>query len=150
MISITSQLAKPCGDDSALNFIYITRESYWHFTDQNPLLSHWLVSSGRRWRSHRLYLVEIRKPSETTWASNQTSKIAGCACAGNAGDVSSGQRKPLVSDPVMHPGTRHSRRMRNPQFYLSGKRPMDSYSQVILSEFLFNTPRSWTTFRQWR
>ena len=56
------------------------------------------------------------------------------------------QRKPLVSDPGMHHGTwvthvpwcmsgslnhggggkrsRHSRRMRNSQFYVSGKRPM--------------------------
>ena len=56
------------------------------------------------------------------------------------------QRKPLISDPGMHHGTcvthvpwcmsgsptcdgggkrsRHSRHMRNPQFYLSGKRPM--------------------------
>ena len=56
------------------------------------------------------------------------------------------QRKPLVSDPGMHHGTcvshvpwcmsrsltrggrgkcsRHSRRMRNPQFYVSGKRPI--------------------------
>ena len=56
------------------------------------------------------------------------------------------QRKPLVSDPSMHHGTcvyaravmhagianlrwwgkrsRHSRRLRNPQFYVSGKRPM--------------------------
>ena len=58
------------------------------------------------------------------------------------------QRKPLVSDPDMHHGTcvthvpwcmsvslnrgsggkrsRHSRRMRNQQFYVSGKRPMAS------------------------
>ena len=51
------------------------------------------------------------------------------------------QRKPLVCDPGMHHGTcvthvgiasprgcgkrsRHPRRMRNPQFYVSGKRPM--------------------------
>ena len=56
------------------------------------------------------------------------------------------QRKPVVSDPDMHHGTRvthvqwcmsesltrggrkkrfrHSRRMRNPQFYVTGKRPM--------------------------
>ena len=52
------------------------------------------------------------------------------------------QRKPLVSDPGMHhahaemhvgiaeprwrgKGSRYSRRMRNPQFYVSGKRPME-------------------------
>ena len=60
------------------------------------------------------------------------------------------QRKPLVSNPGMHHGTcvthvpwcmsgsltcggrgkrsRHSRRMRNPQFYVSGKRPMETHS----------------------
>ena len=85
------------------------------------------------------------------WASYQIRKLAGCACAENAGNVFPGhrlQRKPLVSDPDMHHGTcvthvpwcmsvslnrgrgekrsRHSRRMRNPQFYVSGKRPMDN------------------------
>ena len=74
-------------------------------------------------------------------------KNAGCACAGNAGDVFPRhrlQRKPLVSDPgihhhvpdaraVLHVGianprwrgkrSRHSRRMRNPQVYVSGKSP---------------------------
>ena len=78
--------------------------------------------------------------------SYQICKIAGCACAGNAGNVFPHhrfQRKPLVSDPgmrharaVMHVGiayprwrgkrSRHSRRMRIPQFYVSGKSPMES------------------------
>ena len=43
-----------------------------------------------------------------SWASYQIRKIAGCACAGNAGNVSPRrqfQRKPLVSDPGMHHGT---------------------------------------------
>ena len=42
------------------------------------------------------------------WASYQIRKIAGCACAGNAGNVSPHrriQRKSLVSDPGMHHGT---------------------------------------------
>ena len=42
------------------------------------------------------------------WASYQIRKIAGCACAGNAGNVFSCRRflrKPLVSDPGMHHGT---------------------------------------------
>ena len=42
------------------------------------------------------------------WASYQIRKIAGCACAGNGGNVSPRrqfQRKPLVSDPGMHHGT---------------------------------------------
>ena len=84
----------------------------------------------------------------TCWASYQIRKIAGCTCAGNAGNVSP---SPRVSDPDMHHGTcvthvpwcmpgsltssfvwsrlqgkrsRHSRPMRNPQCYLSAERPM--------------------------
>ena len=84
----------------------------------------------------------------TTWASYQIRKIAGCACAGNAGNVPPRrrlQRKTLVSDPVMHHGTcvthvpwcmsgsltscggetfpAHA----HPQLYVSGKRPMQWY-----------------------
>ena len=43
-----------------------------------------------------------------SWASYQIRKIAGGACAGNAGNVFPRrrfQRKPLVSDPGMHHGT---------------------------------------------
>ena len=46
--------------------------------------------------------------SQPAWASYQIRKIAGCACAGNAGNVFPRrrfQRKPLVSDPGMHHGT---------------------------------------------
>ena len=42
------------------------------------------------------------------WASDQIRKIAGCACAGNAGNVFPRhriQRKPRVNDPGMHHGT---------------------------------------------
>ena len=42
------------------------------------------------------------------WVSYQIRKIAGCACAGNAGNVSPRrrfQRKPIVCDPGMHHGT---------------------------------------------
>ena len=42
------------------------------------------------------------------WASYQIPKIAGCSCAGNAGNVflrCRFQRKLLVSDPGMHHGT---------------------------------------------
>ena len=45
---------------------------------------------------------------KVAWASYQIRKIAGCACAGNAGNVSPRrrfQRKPLVGDPGMHHGT---------------------------------------------
>ena len=83
------------------------------------------------------------------WASFQIRKRVGCACAGNARNVffrHRFQRKPLVSDPGMYhdkcvshvPGcmsgslsrcgggkrSRHSWLMRNPQFYVSGKRPI--------------------------
>ena len=87
-----------------------------------------------------------------TWASCQIRKIAGCACAGNAGNVFPRHRG--SSDPDMHHGTcvthvpwcmpgsltsiflwsqwrgkhsRHSRRMRKPQFYESVKRPMQTH-----------------------
>ena len=43
-----------------------------------------------------------------SWASYQIRKLAGCACAGNAGNVFPRrrfQRKLLVSDPGMHHGT---------------------------------------------
>ena len=46
--------------------------------------------------------------SSVPWASYQIRKIACCACAGNAGNVSPRrrfQRKPLVGDPGMHHGT---------------------------------------------
>ena len=42
------------------------------------------------------------------WTSYQIRKIAGCACAGNAGSVFPRrrlQRKPPISDPGMHHGT---------------------------------------------
>ena len=54
---------------------------------------------------HRHLNEESVKP---LWAFYQIRKIAGCACAGNAGDVFRRhrlQRKPLVSDPGMHHGT---------------------------------------------
>ena len=47
-------------------------------------------------------------PVHFPWASYQIRKIAGCACAGNAGNVFPRrrfQRKPIVSDPGMHHGT---------------------------------------------
>ena len=92
--------------------------------------------------------AESRRP----WATYQIRKIAGCACAGNARNVSpatAGYRSRHASRnvrdaravivPWCMPGwptsgfhwsqwrgkrSRHSRCMRNPQIYLSGKRPM--------------------------
>ena len=84
----------------------------------------------------------------TPWTSYKIRKIAGCACARNAGNVFPTTSE---SDPHMHHGTylthvpccmlgsltsgfpwcrwrgkrsRHSRCMRSPQFYVSGKRPL--------------------------
>ena len=87
-------------------------------------------------------------PRTIPWASCQIRKIAGCACAGNAGNDFpatdfKGNRKLATrhasrhvrnARAVIHVGiasprrrgkrSRYSRRMRNPQFYLSGKRPI--------------------------
>ena len=96
------------------------------------------------------------------WASYQIRKIAGCPCAGNAGNVFPPS---WVSDPDMHHDTcvthvpwcmsgsitsgflwsrwrgkrsRHSRRMRNPQFCVSRKRPMrQATSWLYLTGFCF-------------
>ena len=64
------------------------------------------------------------------WASYQIREIVGCTCTGNAGNVF-----PATARAVMHVGivnprwrgkrSRHSRRMRNPHFHVSGKRSMD-------------------------
>ena len=66
----------------------------------------------------KLHLLRPRLPHQyklfqaislvSPWASYQIRKIAGCACARNAGNVFPHcrfQRKPLVSDPGMHHGT---------------------------------------------
>ena len=53
-------------------------------------------------------LVLTRQLALCLWASYQIQKNAGCACAGNAGNVFPRhrfKRKPLVSDPGMHHGT---------------------------------------------
>ena len=59
---------------------------------------------------HELPEVRLPRPilQPYPWASYQIRKIAGCACAGNAGNVFPRrrfQRKPIVSDPGMHHGT---------------------------------------------
>ena len=53
-------------------------------------------------------MVTLLPTQHSQWASYQIRNIAGCACAGNAGNVFPRrrlQRKPLVSDPGMHHGT---------------------------------------------
>ena len=52
--------------------------------------------------------IYLRLTKNEPWASYQIRKVAGYACAGNAGNVFPTrrlQRKPLVSDPGMHHGT---------------------------------------------
>ena len=56
----------------------------------------------------RLCIKELGHDWFRSWASCHIRNIAGCACAGNAGNVFPRrrlQRKPLVSDPGMHHGT---------------------------------------------
>ena len=101
--------------------------------------------------------------TDVSWASYQIGKSAACACPGNAGNVfppptskeTAGQRSRhasrLVRDAraVMHVGianprwrgkrSRHFRRMRNPQFYVTGKRPM--------GEWLARWPPLWVAKR---
>ena len=92
----------------------------------------------------------------TPWASCQICKIAGCACAGNAGNVFPAlaiptcitARAPCTCLGSLRSGilwsrcrekrTRHSRRMRNPQFYVSSKRPIYHMSILffVTSHFL--------------
>ena len=112
----------------------------------------WYSPSNLWYRVHSLFLLAItglsHLPDFILWASCQILKIAGCACVGNAGNVFP---SPRVSHPDMHHGScethvpwcmpgsltsglllnrwrgkrsRHSRRMRKPQVYVSGKRPM--------------------------
>ena len=94
-------------------------------------------------------LIPLRRlvkcnPLAKPWAPCQIRKIAGCACAGNAGNVFSRHRGLAIPTCITArawcmPGSltssfiwswwrgkrsRHSRRMRNPQFDVPGKRPM--------------------------
>ena len=60
------------------------------------------------WHSKFVKTSSSSKQHKTPWASCQIRKIAGCACAGNAGNVFPRrrlQRKPLLSDPGMHHDT---------------------------------------------
>ena len=76
--------------------------------------SHHWWDEARRDRKQSMIGLVAGKPianwklSLRPWAYCQICKIAGCACAGNAGNVFPRrrfQRKPLVSDPGMHHGT---------------------------------------------
>ena len=66
----------------------------------------WLTSLVCKWIITDV--ITNARYSAVPWASYQIRKIAGCACAGNAGNVFPRrrfQRKPLVGDPGMHHGT---------------------------------------------
>ena len=109
------------------------------------------------WQHESTHIVMM-----SSWTSCQIREIAGCACAGMPGTFSSPLR---VSDPDMHHGTcvthvpwcmsgsltssflwsrrrlkrsRHSRRMCNLQFYVSGKRSImtstSRFLKVILTQ----------------
>ena len=118
------------------------------------------------WLSFSSYLIHLYE----VWASYQIRKIVGWACAWNAGNVFPNT---AVSDPDMHHGTcvtrvtwcmpgsltsgflwsrwwgKHSQRMHNLQFYVSGKRPMRHkistqvgyvfYSKLIFKNILKKT-----------
>ena len=79
---------------------------YWiDYSTWNPNW-YWIDKSDKIQNPPRMfgiYLVIL-----LIWASYQIRNTAGCACAGNAGNVFPRrrlQRKPLVSDPDMHHGT---------------------------------------------
>ena len=55
-----------------------------------------------------MHAIHIQSLWWLLWASYQIRKMAGCACAGNVGNIFPRrriQRKPQVSDPGMHHGT---------------------------------------------
>ena len=101
------------------------------------------------------------------WPSCQIRKIAGCACAGIAWNVSP---PPRFSDPDRHHGTcvthvplcipgsltsgffwsrwrgkrsRHSRCMRNPRFCVSGKRPIELKQSIDTSVSSIYASSTW-------
>ena len=110
--------------------------------------SHWIARNQDEWLVSIYSNQNVVYPLSRSWVSYQIRKIVYCACAGNAGNIfpaTDFKWKSLISDPGMHHGTcvthvpwcmsglltcggggkrsRHSRRMRNSQLYVSGKRP---------------------------
>ena len=82
------------------------RQNYRHFADD---VFKFILLNGNIWMSLMNSLKSVPKVwnNDIPWASYQIRKIAGCAWAGNAGNVFPRrrfQRKPLVSDPGMHHG----------------------------------------------
>ena len=108
------------------SFFYHNFQNLKQFSPSRPILLCYECGSLYRYRLHlrlRLALATERAHSASfsstrpmtginiesgLWASYQIRKIAGCACAGNAGNVSPRrriQRKTRVSDPRMHHST---------------------------------------------
>ena len=101
--------------DSSLSGKTSNRQISWSFEaarlDIIMILSLWHLPGILRALLPRCLsnLIAIGKVlTRLSWASYQIRKTAGCACAGNAGNVFPCrwlQRKPLVSDPGMHHDT---------------------------------------------
>ena len=78
----------------------------WNHRGRGNILNATSANFSARRTQHSL--AESRHVTFAAWASYQIRKIAGCACAGNAGNGFARrrfQRKLLVSDPGMHHGT---------------------------------------------
>ena len=98
----------------------------------------------------------ITGPPPVSWASYQIRKIAVCACAGNAGNVfpatgelaipactTAREARAVMHVEIANPRWqgkryRHSRCMGNPQFCVSGKRPMTELFHMLSCLFLWN------------
>ena len=91
--------------------ITFTHKHFYKYIDALRTYQQNIRSLGLFWSAALRYTRTFRSGYERTcypWASYQIRKIAGCACAGNAGNVFPRrrfQRKPIVSDPGMHHGT---------------------------------------------
>ena len=114
-----------CRHASSLSFVLgrflrkCRRATRWNITYKWSNLSQWPAASVDITTRPPCILITWRHLSKSPddivqggfssgWASYQIRKIAGCACAGNAGNIFPRrrfQRKPLVSDPGMHHGT---------------------------------------------
>ena len=141
----------------------------WNLTAKEQLLSKSNKISPRK----NLNLWPITSLQRSKWASCPIREIAGCACAGNAWIVfptTLGWRSRHASQHVRHalvvmhvgaltsgvfwsrwPGkrSRHSRRMHNPQFNVSGKRPIGPWKSQNIATYVKAdsrfAPRQWET-----
>ena len=133
---------------------YLTSVSWFSDLPLLPFSNAFTCCGSSRWLSQLgLILVKISKLPKwfRQWASYQMRKITGCSCAGNAGNLfpaTVGLRSQYASRHVHEAYRdhqlavsfevaggkrfRHSRRMRNPQFYVSGKRPMSLLWRLFL------------------